>query len=105
MLHLGKDEQRKRLQARLDDPAKHWKFNPGDVDERLRWDDYQEAYQLVFDRTTTPYAPWYVVPADHKWYARIAVQHLLIDALESLELEWPQADYDVEEQKARLAAS
>lgn len=105
MLHLGKDEQRKRLQARLDEPAKHWKFNPGDVDERLRWNDYQEAYQLVFDRTTTPYAPWYVVPADHKWYARIAVQHLLIDALESLDLEWPEADYDVEEQKARLAAS
>ncbi|MDN4614032.1 polyphosphate kinase 2 family protein [Leifsonia sp. F6_8S_P_1B] len=105
MLHLGKDEQRDRLQARLDEPDKHWKFNPGDVDERLRWDDYQEAYQLVFDRTSTPYAPWYVVPADHKWYARIAVQHLLIDALESLNLEWPEADYDVEEQKARLAAS
>jgi PPK2 family polyphosphate:nucleotide phosphotransferase len=105
MLHLGKDEQRERLQERLDRPEKRWKFNPGDVDERLLWDDYQEAYQVVFDRTSTDRAPWFVVPANRKWYARIAVQHLLIDALERLDLGWPAPDYDVEEQRARLAAS
>lgn len=105
MLHLGKAEQKKRLQSRLERPDKLWKFNPADVDERLRWDDYQKAYQLVFDRTSTDEAPWFVVPADHKWYARIAVQQLLIRALQSLHLEWPAPDYDVEEQKQRLAES
>ncbi|MFP3467529.1 PPK2 family polyphosphate kinase [Leifsonia sp. SIMBA_070] len=105
MLHLGKDEQRKRLESRLNRRDKLWKFNPADVDERLHWDDYQEAYQLAFDRTTSAYAPWFVVPADHKWYARVAVQQLLIRALEALGLEWPLPDYDVEEQKRRLAAS
>jgi PPK2 family polyphosphate:nucleotide phosphotransferase len=75
MLNLGKEEQRARLSDRLKRPDKHWKYNPGDVDERLLWDQYQEAYQIVFDRTSTEYAPWYVIPADHKWYARLAVQH------------------------------
>jgi len=105
MLHLGRDEQKKRLASRLDRPDKLWKFNPADVDERLRWDGYQDAYQLVLDRTSTAAAPWFVVPADHKWYARVAVQQLLIRALERLELSWPKPDYDVEEQKGRLAQS
>lgn len=105
MLHISKDEQRKRLQDRLDRPDKQWKFSPGDVDERQRWDDYQEAFQIAFERTSTPEAPWFVVPANHKWYARIAVQHLLIDALERMDLGWPAPDYDVEEQRRRLAAS
>ncbi|MTH70383.1 polyphosphate kinase 2 family protein [Agromyces bracchium] len=103
MLHISMDEQRKRLLKRLSRRDKHWKFNPGDIDERMLAPKYREAYQVVFDRTTTPYAPWYVVPADHKWYARLAVQHLLIDALEGMKLDWPLADYDIEEQKARLA--
>lgn len=105
MLHLSKDEQRERLADRLARPDKHWKFNPGDIDERARWDDYQEAYQLVFERTATADAPWFVVPADRKWYARLAVQHLVIDALERMDLDWPKADYDVAEQQRRLAAS
>jgi PPK2 family polyphosphate:nucleotide phosphotransferase len=105
MLHLGREEQRARLEDRLDRPDKRWKFSPNDVDERLLWDDYQEAFQLVFERTSTPQAPWFVVPADRKWYARIAVQHLLIDAIERMDLAWPEPDYDVEEQRARLAAS
>ena len=105
MLHLGKDEQKKRLASRLERPDKFWKFNPADVDERLLWDDYQEAYQVALDRTNTAYAPWFVVPADHKWYARLAVQQLLIHALEGLDLEWPRPDYDVEEQKRRLEQS
>ena len=102
MLHISKDEQKKRLQARLDDPAKHWKFNPGDLDERALWDDYQEAYQIAIERTSE--VPWHVVPANRKWFARLAVQRLLLDALRSLELDWPVADYDVEAQKRRLAA-
>uniref|UniRef100_A0A942SZ83 Polyphosphate kinase 2 family protein n=1 Tax=Neobacillus citreus TaxID=2833578 RepID=A0A942SZ83_9BACI len=105
MLHISKDEQRERLGERLDRPDKHWKFNPGDIDERLRWDDYQAAYQIVFDRTSTPAAPWHVVPANRKWYARLAVQQLLIGALEAMDLSWPAADFDVAEQRRRLAES
>ncbi|SFR69093.1 polyphosphate:nucleotide phosphotransferase, PPK2 family [Agromyces sp. CF514] len=105
MLHISPDEQRERLQERLDRPDKHWKFNPGDIDERLLAPKYQQAYQVVFERTATTDAPWYVIPANRKWYARLAVQHLLIDALERMRLDWPKADFDVEEQKARLAAS
>ncbi|MGH1527089.1 PPK2 family polyphosphate kinase [Leifsonia sp. L25] len=105
MLHLSKDEQRKRLASRLERPDKLWKFNPADVDERLYWDEYQEAYQVVLDRTNSVYAPWFVVPADHKWYARAAVQQLLIHAMQGLQLEWPRPHYDVEEQKLRLAQS
>jgi PPK2 family polyphosphate:nucleotide phosphotransferase len=105
MLHLGKDEQKERLAARLDDPEKYWKYNPKDVDERARWDDYQQAYQVALTRCSTQAAPWYVVPADRKWYARWAVQQLLLDALEDLDLQWPAAEYDVEQEKARVAAS
>ena len=105
MLHISSDEQKARLQERLDRPDKHWKFNPGDIDERPRWPDYQEAYQIALDRTATADAPWYVIPADRKWYARWAVQGLLLDALRRLNPQWPAADFDVEEQKRRLAAS
>ena len=105
MLHISADEQKARLQARLDDPDKNWKFNPGDIDERQHWPAYMDAYQVALERTSTDAAPWFVVPADHKWYARLAVQRLLLDALRSLDLAWPVADYDVEEQRRRLAAT
>jgi PPK2 family polyphosphate:nucleotide phosphotransferase len=105
MLHISPDEQRARLQDRLDDPDKNWKFNPGDIDERQHWPAYMEAYQVALERTNTDAAPWFVVPADHKWYARLAVQRLLLNALRSLDLTWPAADYDVEEQRRRLAAT
>lgn len=105
MLHISSQEQKARLLDRLERPEKHWKFNPSDIDERLLAPKYQEAYQMAFDRTATPIAPWYVIPADRKWYARLVVQHLLIEALEAMDLEWPKADYDVEAEKARLAAS
>ena len=103
MLHISADEQKARLQERLDRPEKNWKFNPGDIDERQHWPAYMEAYQIALERTSTEVAPWFVVPADHKWYARLAAQQLLLEALRSLDLAWPAADYDVEEQKARLA--
>ncbi|GAA3940450.1 polyphosphate kinase 2 family protein [Microbacterium soli] len=105
MLHISRDEQKQRLMERLDRPDKRWKYNPGDVDERRLWDQYMAAYQTVFDRTSVPDAPWHVVPADRKWYARLAVQELLIDALENLDPRWPAADFDVEEEKRRLADS
>lgn len=105
MLHISADEQKQRLMERLDRPDKHWKYNPGDVDERLLWDDYMAAYQTVFERTSTPNAPWYVVPANRKWYARLAVQELLLAALKDIDPQWPVADFDVDAEKRRLAAS
>ena len=105
MLHIGFDEQKKRLTDRLERPEKHWKYNPGDVDERLLWPAYQEAYQVAFEKTSTPDAPWFVIPANHKWYARLSVQRILLDELRGMNLDWPKADYDVEVEKARLAKS
>ncbi len=104
MLHISADEQKARLGARLADPRKHWKFNPGDLDERALWPQYQQAYQAAFERTSTADVPWFVIPADRKWYARLAVQHLLLDALRGLHLTWPVAEYDLAEQTTRLAA-
>ncbi|MFZ2178765.1 MAG: polyphosphate kinase 2 family protein [Rhodococcus sp. (in: high G+C Gram-positive bacteria)] len=104
-MFVSLDEQKARLKERLDRPDKYWKYNPGDVTERKLWPAYQEAYQAMLDKTSTEYAPWYVVPCDRKWYSRIAVTELLIDALEKLELDWPPADFDVEVEKQRLAES
>ena len=103
MLHISADEQKERLAERLERPDKHWKFNPGDLDERAYWDDYQEAYQALLERCSTDAAPWFVVPADRKWYARLAVQQLLLEHLRGLDLAWPEADFDVAEQTERLA--
>jgi PPK2 family polyphosphate:nucleotide phosphotransferase len=103
MLHISRDEQLQRLLARLDNPKKHWKYNPGDVDDRLRWDDYTEAYQDALTRCSTP--PWFVVPADRKWYARWAVQQLILEHLRTLDLRWPEASFDVEAERQRLLAT
>ena len=105
MLHISTEEQRKRLLARLDDPTKHWKFNPGDIDERALWSDYQAAYQLALERCNPDTAPWLIVPSDHKSYRNLAVGHVLLEALESFGLGWPPGGFDVEEQKLRLAAT
>ncbi len=105
MLHLSADEQKKRLLARLDDSTKEWKFNPDDVDQRGFWNQYQDAYQIAIQRTTTDAAPWYVVPADHKWFSRLAVQDILLTHLRELKLEWPAPSYNVAEQRARVGAS
>ena len=103
-LHTSKEEQRQRLLARLDDPTKHWKFNPRDVDERAFWGDYQEAYAAALERCNSDAAPWYRVPADRKWYRNWAVASLLVEQLEDMKLTWPKADFGVEEQRARLLA-
>ena len=105
MLHISKDEQRQRLAERLERPDKYWKFNPGDIDEREVWDDYMDAYQCAIDETNTDDAGWHVVPANKKWYARLAVATLLREALEKIDPQWPAAEYDVEEQKRRLQNS
>jgi len=105
MLHISPEEQKARLMERLDRADKHWKYNPGDVDERQLWPAYMDAYQRVFDRTSTDAAPWHVVPANAKWYARLAVQALVLDALEDIDPQWPAATFDVEAEKARLAAT
>ena len=103
MLHIGAEEQKARLLARLDDPTKHWKFNPGDIDERALWPAYRDAYQTALERTHTPVAPWHVIPSDKKWFRNLAVGRLLLDTLRHLDPQWPTADFDVEEQKRRLA--
>ena len=104
-LHISSDEQRERLMARLEDPTKYWKYNPGDVDVRTRWLDYQQAYADALERCSTQHAPWYVVPSDHKWYRNWAVAQLLTEQLRAMNLEWPAADYDVEQEKSRVAQS
>ncbi|OBB03591.1 polyphosphate kinase [Mycobacteriaceae bacterium 1482268.1] len=104
-MFISLDEQKKRLSQRLDRPDKYWKYNPGDVDERLLWPKYQEAYQAMLEKTSTVYAPWHVVPSDKKWYGRLAILELLIEELEALNLSWPPADFDVEAEKKRLAKS
>jgi PPK2 family polyphosphate:nucleotide phosphotransferase len=102
-MFVSLNEQKKRLAKRLVRPDKYWKFNPADIDERQKWPAYQEAYQAVLDRTSTDHAPWHVLPCDRKWYSRLAVTELLIEALKGLNMNWPAPDFDVAEQKARLA--
>jgi PPK2 family polyphosphate:nucleotide phosphotransferase len=104
MLHISWETQRERLLARLDDPTKQWKFKPGDVDERQLWAQYQQAYEIALERCNTDAAPWYVVPSDRKWYRNWAIGSLLLEALRAMDLDWPEPDYDVEEQRARLLA-
>ena len=101
-LHLSPWEQKERLLARLDDSAKRWKFNPGDIDERALWPEYQRAYETVLERTDSDAAPWYVVPADRKWYRNWAVGRLLLETLTELDPRLPEPTYDVAEQRDRL---
>jgi len=88
-LHISKEEQRERLQARIDDPEKRWKFRAGDLDDRKLWDDYQRAYEAALTRCNTERAPWYIVPADHKWYRNFVVSRLVVEALEELDPQFP----------------
>src|SRR3954469_3987143 len=101
-LHLSPWEQKERLLARLDDSAKQWKFDPGDIDDRALWPAYQRAYEAVLDRTDSPVAPWFVVPADRKWYRNWAVGRLLLETLTDLDPRLPAPTYDVQEQRDRL---
>jgi PPK2 family polyphosphate:nucleotide phosphotransferase len=104
MLHLSPAEQAKRLLARLDDPAKHWKYQPGDLDARVKWPAYQEAYADALRHCDRDGAPWYVIPADRKWYRNWAVAAILAETLTELAPRFPAADFDVAAERARLAA-
>jgi len=95
-LHISKDEQAERLQARIDTPEKRWKFEKGDLDERLHWDAYVEAYEEMLARTSTEAAPWYVIPADRKWFRNLAVSQVLVDTLEGLDLSYPEPEAGIE---------
>jgi len=103
-MFVSLEEQKARLTERLQRPDKFWKYNPGDLDERALWPKYQEAYQIMLDRTSTDVAPWYILPCDKKWYARMAVNELLIEALTAMDLSWPDPDFDLEGERKRVAA-
>lgn len=102
-MFVSLDEQKARLTERLQRPDKFWKYNPGDLDERKLWPSYQEAYQVMLERTSTEQAPWFILPCDKKWYARLAVTELLIEALTAMDLSWPPADFDLEAERKRVA--
>ncbi|MCF4121904.1 polyphosphate kinase 2 family protein [Antribacter sp. KLBMP9083] len=104
-LMVSPEEQKARLAERLERRDKYWKYSPGDIDTVRRYPQYVGAYQEMLDRTSTEQSPWHLVPADRKWFARLAVTELLLGALRSLGLGWPPATFDVEAEKARLAAS
>ncbi|MGP6173088.1 PPK2 family polyphosphate kinase [Corynebacterium sp. A21] len=104
MLHISPEFQAENLLARLEDPEKFWKYNPGDIDDRQNWDAYQEAFQIAMTRTSTAYAPWFCVPGDNKDYARMVVKYLVLDAMRSMNLSWPENHFDPEVEKQRLAA-
>ncbi len=105
MLHISKDEQQQRLLDRLNDPTKHWKYNPGDVDERQLWDQYQEAYQAALTQCATDCAPWYVIPADRKWHRDWLLTQLVAETLREMNPQYPAMEFDVAAEKARLAQS
>jgi PPK2 family polyphosphate:nucleotide phosphotransferase len=93
-LHISRAEQKKRLEARLSDPNKHWKFNPDDLKDRALWDGFMSAYEDVIAKTTTAHAPWYVVPADRKWYRNLCVARIMVDTMRSLDMKLPMIDWD-----------
>ena len=104
-LHISRAESRDRLLRRLDKPEKLWKFNPGDIDSRAEWDPMMEAYSDALERCNGESAPWYLVPADHKWYRNWAITNILVEQLEAMAVSWPAPDFDVEEQRQRLLAT
>ncbi len=95
-LHIDKDEQKKRLQARLDDPAKHWKFRLGDLAERKLWFDYMQAYEDVLSKTSTKYAPWFIVPSNRKWVRDLVISSVLVDTLKNLKMKFPELEENLE---------
>ena len=105
LLHVSADEQKERLLERVENPEKYWKYNPGDLDTRARWDDYMDAYSALLTRCNPDHAPWYVIPADKKWYKDWAVAELLREKLAGLDLSWPRADFDVEAERRRVRES
>jgi PPK2 family polyphosphate:nucleotide phosphotransferase len=93
-LHISKDEQKRRLESRLENPAKHWKFNPDDLKDRARWDEFMKVYEEMIEKTSTAHAPWHVIPSDKKWYRNLCVARLFRDTLKGLDLEFPKPNWD-----------
>lgn len=93
-LHISKDEQKKRIEERISDPAKNWKMNTDDLKERARWDEYQEAFEDALSKCSTDVAPWYVIPANRKWYRNVVITEALVQALEALHLSFPKGGFD-----------
>jgi len=98
-LHISKDEQKERLQARLDDPLKHWKFNVGDLEERKVWDEYTTAYNHVLSRTSTEWAPWIIVPSNRKWYRNLVIAKILVEKLGKMDIKFPDPQSDLKDIK------
>ena len=94
MLHISKEEQAERLQERLDDPKKRWKFNPADLEDRKLWDEFQAAYETMLERCSTECAPWYVIPADRKWARNAAIARIVRTTLEDMDPQYPEPDWD-----------
>ena len=94
-LHISAEEQKARLQARLDDPDKHWKFSEADMKERQFWPQYQDAYEDILTHTSTKHAPWFVIPSDHKWFRSLAISAILAEALAGMKLSYPKPAMDV----------
>ncbi|HML75998.1 MAG TPA: polyphosphate kinase 2 family protein [Anaerohalosphaeraceae bacterium] len=100
-LHISRDEQLKRLKKRLEDPTRYWKVDPADFEERKLWGDYQKAYEDAFTRCSTDYAPWYIIPANHKWFRNLAIARILAETLEGLKMTFPAPKYDVKKIKVK----
>ena len=94
MLHISKEYQLARLRRRLERPDKHWKFNPGDLKERQHWDEYMSAYEIALNRCSSRYAPWYVIPAEERWFRDLAITQLIVDTLEEMDPHFPEPDFD-----------
>lgn len=97
MLHISKDYQLERLRSRLKNPDKHWKFNPGDLNERNHWDDYMRAYEIALSRCSTEYAPWYVIPAEHRWFRDLLISDILIQTFNEMNPKFPEPDFNIED--------
>jgi PPK2 family polyphosphate:nucleotide phosphotransferase len=102
MLHISAQEQKARLLARLEDPTKYYKYNPGDLDERALWPSYRAAYEIALERTNTAVAPWHVVPSDRKWFRNLRIGELLLEALRAMDPQWPPVDFDIDAERQRL---
>jgi PPK2 family polyphosphate:nucleotide phosphotransferase len=96
-LHIDQDEQKQRLQARLDEPTKRWKFNPDDLEERKLWPDYTKAYEEVLSRTSSKWAPWYIVPANRKWYRNLVIASVILETLEAFDMRYPEPQTDLDQ--------
>jgi len=100
-LHISKDEQKKRIEQRIKDPTKRWKLTPSDFEERKYWNDYQQAYEDALNRCSTKWAPWFIIPADKKWYRNLAVSQIMVEALESMRMKFPKPTFDPSKLKLR----